>query len=125
MGGLVVALGVVMLWLFTFVVDLSSGMAFLAIFLLGVVPIVAGIAILRASRKRDSSDDGRMATIKDQIVWRAMAQGGRITASEATQHAGVPQTEVEYALMALVSDGRAAAEPGEAGEIVYRIESPV
>jgi hypothetical protein len=114
-----------MLWLFTFVVDLSSGMAFLAIFLLGVVPIVAGAAMLRASRKRDRSDDGRLATIKDQIVWRAMAQGGRITASEATQHAGVPQTEVEYALMALVSEGRAAAEPGEAGEIVYRIESPV
>jgi hypothetical protein len=30
---------------------------------------------------------------------------------------------VEFALMALVSDGRAVAEPGEAGEIVYRIES--
>lgn len=114
-----------MLWLFTFGVDLPGGLAFLANFVLGIVPAVIGVALLRASRKRRGSDSDKFVTIKDQIIWRALAQGGRITASEAAVHVGVPQTEVEFALMALVSDGRAAAEPGDAGEIVYRIESPV
>lgn len=114
-----------MLLLFTFVVNLRGGAAFLAIFVLGVVPAVAGFAVLRASRKRGKSEHDNLGTIKDQVVWRAIAQGGRITAAEAALHAGVPQPEVEFALMALISDGRAVAEPGEAGEIVYHIESPL
>ena len=125
MGGSLVVVGVVMLALFTFVVNLRGGMAFLAVFILGVVPTVTGFAVFRASRKRGKSEHDKLGTIKDQIVWRAVAQGGRITAAEAALHAGVPQPEVEFALMALVSDGRAVAEPGEAGEIVYRVESPL
>lgn len=124
MGGLLVVVGLVMLLLFTFVVNLEGGTAFLAIFVLGVVPTVTGFAIVRASRKRDKPQRDKLSAIKDQLMWRALAQGGRITAAEAALHAGVPQTEVEFALMALVSDGRALAEPGEAGEVVYRIESP-
>jgi hypothetical protein len=125
LGGLLVVVGVVMLLLFTFVVNLRGGTAFLAVFILGVVPTVTGFAFLRASRKRGKSGHDKLGTIKDQVVWRALAQGGRITAAEAALHAGVPQPEVEFALMALISDGRAVAEPGEAGEIVYRIESPL
>lgn len=125
LGGLLVVVGVVMLLLFTFVVNLGGGTAFLVVFILGVVPTVTGFAVLRASRKRGKSGHDKLGMVKDQVVWRAIAQGGRITAAEAALHAGVPQPEVEFALMALVSDGRAAAEPGEAGEIVYRIESPL
>lgn len=125
MGGLLVVVGLVMLLLFTFVVNLEGGMAFLAIFVLGVVPSVTGLALIRASRKRGKPQHDKLGAIKDQVVWRALAQGGRITAPEAAVHAGVPQPEVEFALMALVSDGRALAEAGEAGEIVYRIESPL
>ncbi len=123
MGGLLVVVGVVMLLLFTFVVNLRGGTAFLAVFILGVVPTVTGFAVLRASRKRGKSEHDKLGTVKDQVVWRAMAQGGRITAAEAALHSGAPQPDVEFALLALVSDGRAIAEPGEAGEIVYRIES--
>ncbi|MGD8866339.1 MAG: hypothetical protein PVI01_01890 [Gemmatimonadales bacterium] len=125
MGGLLVVVGVVMLLLFTFVVNLQGGTAFLAIFILGVVPTVTGFAVLRASRKRAKPQHDKLNAIKDQLIWRAVAQGGRITAAEAALQAGVPQLEVEFALMALVSDGRAMAEPGEAGEIVYRIDSPL
>lgn len=125
MGGLLVVVGVVMLLLFTFVVNLQGGTAFLAIFILGVVPTVTGFAVLRASRRRAKPQHDKLSAIKDQLVWRALAQGGRITAAEAALHAGVPQLEVEFALMALVSDGRAMAEPGEAGEIVYRVDSPL
>ncbi len=125
MGGLLVVVGVVMLLLFTFVVNLRGGTAFLAVFILGVVPTVTGFAVLRASRRRGKSEHDKLGAIKDQVLWRALAQGGRITAAEAALHAGVAQPEVEFALMALVSDGRAVAEPGEAGEIVYRIESPL
>lgn len=125
MGGLLVVVGLVMLLLFTFVVNLEGGVAFLAIFVLGVVPSVTGFAVIRASRKRGKPQHDKLSAIKDQVVWRALAQGGRITAAEAAVHAGVPQPEIEFALMALVSDGRALAEAGEAGEIVYRIESPI
>ena len=125
MGGLLVVVGVVMLLLFTFAVNLEGGTAFLAIFVLGVVPTVTGFAVLRASRKRAKPQHDKLRAIKDQVVWRALAQGGRITAAEAALHAGAPRPEVELALMGLVSDGRALAEPGEAGEIVYRIESPL
>jgi len=125
LGGLLVVVGLVMLLLFTFVVNLEGGVAFLAIFVLGVVPSVTGFAVIRASRKRGKPQHDKLSAIKDQVVWRALAQGGRITAAEAAVHAGVPQPEIEFALMALVSDGRALAEAGEAGEIVYRIESPL
>jgi hypothetical protein len=54
-----------------------------------------------------------------------MAQGGRITVAEAATHAGLPEMEVELALMSLVADGRASAEAGEAGEIVYQVVAPV
>ncbi len=116
-----------MLWLLTFAVSLPSGLDFIALLLLGVIPAVVGAALLwagfRGSNKRQSPEAERLAGIKDQITWRAIAQGGRITVAEAVAHSGLPQLEVEHALMSLVSDGRAAAEPGQEGDIVYRIES--
>lgn len=128
-GGLLLVVGLVLVGLFTFVVDLPSGLDFIAIFLLGVVPTVVGAALLRAtwrqSSQKQSPEAQRTAAIKDQIVWRAVAQGGHITASEASDHLGVTPLEVEHALLALVSEGRALAEPGETGEVMYRIDSPV
>lgn len=118
-----------MLGLFTLVVDLPGGVDIVANFLLGIVPAVVGVALLwasyRSSSRQQDPEVERLAGIKDQIVWRALAQGGRITAAEAATHAGLPEMEVEHALMSLVSEGRAAVEPGESGSIVYRIESPV
>ena len=118
-----------MLGLFTFVVSLPGGLDFIAMFLLGVVPAVVGAAVLWAglrSRGQDGdAESQRLAGIKEQIVWRAMAQGGRITAAEAAAHAGLPEMEVEFALMSLVSEGRASAEAGEAGHILYHVASPV
>ncbi len=118
-----------MLGLFTFAVDLPGGVEFLASFALGVIPAVVGAAILwagwrAASAKRDPALE-RLAGAKDQIIWRALAQGGRITAAEAAPIVGLPELEVEHALMSLVSEGRATAEAGDSGGIVYRIESPI
>jgi hypothetical protein len=125
---LLLLLGLVMLWLFTFVVSLPSGLDFIAIFALGIIPSVAGAAALwsgwRTSGKSDPEFE-RLSSIKDQIIWRAMALGGRITADEAAAHAGLPEMEVELVLMSLVSEGRASAEAGEGGRIVYQIVSPV
>ncbi len=127
-GGLLLALGLLMLWMFSFVVELPSGLEFILVFVLGVVPAVIGAAILWGgwrSAKRVNPEVERLAHVKDQVLWRAVAQGGRITVAEAAAHAGLPQMEVEHALMSLVSEGRAAAEPGESGDIVYRIDSPI
>jgi hypothetical protein len=91
--------------------------------------MVVGAAILwasfRVSAVRQDPEGERMALIKDQIVWRAVAQGGRITSAEAAVHAGLPPLEVEHAMMSLVSEGHAIVEPGESGDIVYRVDSPV
>jgi cadmium resistance protein CadD (predicted permease) len=129
LGGLLLALGLVMLWLFTFVVSLPSGLEFIASLTLGVVPAVAGVALLwagwRSSGKSGDPEAIRVAGVKEQIVWRAVAQGGRITAAEAAAHVGQPEMQIEHALMSLVAEGRAAAEPGAGGEIVYRIDSPL
>lgn len=128
LGGLLLALGLTVLWLLTFVVSLPSGLEFIAVFLLGVMPAVVGFAMLyagwRSGKHRDPEAE-RLAGIKDQIVWRAMAQEGVITAAEAAAHAGLPETEVELALMSLLSEGRASAEADDNGQIVYRITSPV
>ncbi len=129
MGGLLLVVGLVMLGVFTFLVDLPSGLGFLASFVLGVVPAVVGAAILwgdwRTSAKSKSPEAKRQAEIKDQIVWRALAQGGRITSAEAAAQAGLEPLEVEHALLSLVSEGRAEVEAGESGDIIYRIDSPV
>ena len=128
-GALLLVLGLVMLWLFGFVVDLPGGLDFVASFVLGIVPVVVGVAMLwadyRSSSRRRDPEAERLAGIKDQIVWRAMAQGGRITAADAAAHAGLTELEAEHGLMSLVSDGQAIVEPGESGNIVYRIESPL
>jgi cadmium resistance protein CadD (predicted permease) len=127
LGGLLLTLGLVMLTLFWFVVSLPSGLDFIATFTLGVIPAVVGAAMLwagwRGAGKGDPEQE-RLASLKDQIIWRALAQDGRITAAEAAAHSGLPEMEVELALMSLVADGRASAEPGD-GAIVYRIESAV
>lgn len=123
-GGLLLALGLVMLWLFTFVVGLPSGLEFTASLTLGVVPAVVGAAILWAGwrgKRRDASSE-QSSAVKDQIVWRAVAQDGRITAAEAATHIGLPEPQIEQALMSLVAEGRAAVEPGADGEIVYQID---
>jgi hypothetical protein len=126
-GGLLLTLGLVMLALFWFVVSLPAGIGFIAIFALGVIPAVVGAAMLwagwRVAGKSDPEQE-RLASLKDQIVWRALAQDGRITASEAAVHSGLAEMEVELALMSLVADGKATAEPGD-GTIVYRIVSAV
>jgi hypothetical protein len=127
LGGLLFTFGLVMLTLLWFVVSLPSGLDFIAIFTLGVVPAVVGAAMFWAGWRGASKSDPeqeRLASLKDQIVWRALAQEGRITAAEAATHSGLPEMEVELALMSLVADGKATAEPGD-GSIVYRIESAV
>ncbi len=117
-----------MLWLLTFVVSLPSGLDFIALLVLGVLPAVVGAALLwagyRGKKKSHSPEAERLSSVKDQIVWRAIAQGGRITAADAATHYGLTEVEVEHALMSLVAEGKAAAEPGSAGGIVYRIDSP-
>jgi hypothetical protein len=126
---LLLAVGLTFVVLFTFVVSTPGGLKFALIFLFGVVPAVVGAAMLwhgyRSSAKSRDPEAQRVAGLMEQIVWRAVATGGRTTTSEAAAHTGRPQTEVEFALMTLVSEGLAAVEPSESGEIVYRIDSPV
>lgn len=127
-GGLLLALGLAILAL-TFIVRMPDGLRFTVTFLFGIVPAVVGAAFLwsgyRSTSKRQDPEVERLAGIKEQIVWKAIAQDGRITAAEAAAHAGLPPMEAEHALMSLVSEGRAAVEPGESGDIVYRIDSPL
>ena len=128
-GGLLLALGLVIVAGSIFVLDLPSGLRISVTFLFGIVPAVIGAAMIwsgyRSTAKDRDPESARLAGIKEQIVWRAVAQGGRITAAEAAAHAGLAPMEAEHALMTLVSEGRAAVEPGEEGDIVYRIDSPV
>ena len=115
--------------LFTFAVDLPSGPSFAAIFVLGLIPAAVGLGLLWSSWRSPgrSSDPNaeRIASLKEQVVWRAMARGGEITAAEAAAHTGMESRDAEYALMLLVSEGRARVEPGPTGEIVYHIDSPL
>lgn len=128
-GRLLLVLGLVIIAGSNFILDLPSSLRISVTFLLGVVPGVIGAAIIwseyRGSSKNRDPEFSRLAGIKEQIVWKAVAQGGRITAAEAAAHAGLAPMEAEHALMSLVSEGRAAVEPGEGGEVVYRVESPV
>lgn len=113
--------------LFSFAVDLPSGLDFIILLALGIVPAVIGLALLsagrRRSKKKSDPDAQRFEGLKEQIVWRAIARGGAITSAEVVAHTGAPPADAEYALMLLVSEGRAQVEPGAAGEVVYRIES--
>ena len=115
LGGLLLTAGLVLLATFMFVVRLPDGLQITGTFLLGIVPAVIGAAMLwsgfRSTPKSKDPEAGRLAGIKEQIVWRAQA--------------GLPPMEVELALMSLVAEGRAAVEPGESGEVVYRIASPL
>lgn len=79
-------------------------------------------AKMRRSKGRETPDSQLQKEIRDQIIWRAMAQGGRITAEEAAAHGGQSPMEVERALMSLVAEGRATAEAGDDGGIVYRVD---
>lgn len=128
-GGLLLVLGLVMLGLFTFAVDLPSGLDFIAILVLGIVPAVVGLALIWARWRRpgraSDPEAQRLAGLKEQIIWRAVARGGEITVTEASAHSGVSATDAEHALMVLVAEGRARVEPGSGGEIVYRIDSPL
>lgn len=107
-----------------------SGFAFNSIILiLGLAAIVMLIMAMllwsRRRRKRPGEDavsqDQRL--IREQIIWRAVAQGGKITVADAAAHGGQPPLEVERVLMTLVAEGRARAEAGENGEIVYYVDS--
>jgi hypothetical protein len=119
----------VILAMFMFVVRLPDGLQITGTFVLGILPAVVGAAVLwsgfRSGSKSQDPEAERLAGVKEQIVWKAVAQDGRITPAEAAAHAGLPPMEVELALMSLVAEGRAAVEPGESGEIVYRIVSPL
>lgn len=127
-GGVLVVFGLVVLAVSAFAVRVPGSLKFLTNFLLVVLPIVSGSAMLwvgwRRSAKRRDPEAARQAEIKDRIVWKAAAQGGRIKEAEAIAHGGAPRTEVEHALIALVSEGRAAIEAGEEGEVVYRVDLP-
>ena len=127
LGGLLLVMGLAMLGLFTFGISLPEGLGFVANFVLGVVPAVVGAALVwagfRGSVQRRDPEAERLNMIKDQVVWRAMAQGGRITASEVASHGNVPPLEAEHALMTLVAEGRAFVESADSG-VVYRVEVP-
>jgi hypothetical protein len=106
----------------------SGGLALMGYLLLGLAIVVIGGAILlalfrRSTVKRDPEAE-RIDSLKDQIIWRALAQGNRVTAAEVAAETGLSEADAELALMALVSEGRAVAEPGESGGIVYRVDSP-
>lgn len=119
--------GAVMIALFTFAVNLPDGLDFGAVLVLGIVPVATGFALLWSNWRGRRADAGLsgVGAIKDQIIWRAVALGGRITAAEAAAHCGLPEPEVEQVLLSLVSAGQADAEPGEGGGIVYRVQTPV
>lgn len=76
----------------------------------------------RRSKGRRDPEAQLQREIQEQITWRAMAQGGGITVEEAVTHGGRSPADVERALMIMVAEGRARAEPGDDGQIVYRIE---
>lgn len=106
-----------------------SGFAFNSVILiLGLAAVILIIMVLLVwSRRRRESDDesesGEQRLIREQIIWRALAQGGKITVAEAAAHGGQAPFDVERALMALVAEGKARAEAGEEGDIVYYIDS--
>jgi hypothetical protein len=118
-----------MLALLTFVVSLPSGIQITATFLLGVIPFFVGAAMIwygfRSGSKSKDPEEARLAGIKEMIFWKAIAQDGRITAAEAAAHAGLPAMDIEHALMSLVAEGRAVVEPGQTGDVVYRVQSPL
>jgi hypothetical protein len=127
LGGVILVIGLGMLGLFTFGLRLPGGLQFGVNFLFGVIPTVVGAALLwsgwRSSSKRQDPETLRLNAVQDQIIWRAMALGGRITRAEAAQHTRMPAGEIEQALMLLISKGRATVEPGEKGEVVYRVDT--
>lgn len=98
----------------TFVLSLA------AVFLLVLVVIV--VMKMRRGKKSKGSEGDLQEEIKEQIIWRALAQGGRITAAEAASHGGRSPLDVERALLSLVAEGRAQAEAGEEREIVYLVD---
>lgn len=107
-----------------------SGLAFHGVILiLGLAAIVMLVmaVLLWSRRRRKKSGEGAVSEdqrlIREQIIWRAVAQGGKITVAEAAAHGGQQPPEVERVLMALVAEGRARAEAGENGEIVYYVDS--
>lgn len=111
-----------------YVVQGSGGLALMGYLLLGLAIVVIGGAILwalfrRSTVSRRDPEAERIDSLKDQIIWRAIGQGNRITAAEAAAQSGVTEGEAEMALLALVSEGRAAAEPGESGGVVYRVDA--
>lgn len=106
--------------------DSSGGLALMGYLLLGLAIVIIGGAILlalfrRSAVSRRDPEAERIDSLKDQIIWRALGQNNRITAAEAAAQSGLSEGDAEMALMALVSEGRAVAEPGESGGIVYRI----
>ena len=117
-----------MLGSLSFVQSSSGGLALIGYLLLGVAILVFGGAILlalfRRTVKSKDPEAERLDNVKDQIVWRAMGQGNRITAAEVAGQTGMTEGDAELALMALVSEGRAVAEADESGSIVYRIGAP-
>ncbi len=98
----------------TFVLSLA------AVFLFVFVAIV--VMKKRRGKKREGSEGDLQEEIKEQIIWRAMAQGGRITAAEAASHGGRSPLDVERALLSLVAEGRAQVEVGEEEGIVYLVD---
>jgi hypothetical protein len=109
--------------------DSSGGLALMGYLLMGLAIVVIGGAILmalfrRSAVSRRDPEAERIDSLKDQIIWRALGQGNRITAAEAAAQSGLTEGDAEMALMALVSEGRAVAEPSESGGIVYRVDAP-
>lgn len=118
-----------MLGILNVVQSSSGGLALMGYLLMGLAIIIVGGAILlalfrRSTVSRRDPEAERADNLKDQIIWRALAQENRITAADVAAHFGITEADAEMALMALVSEGRAVAEPNEEGGIVYRIDAP-
>ncbi|UCC73605.1 MAG: hypothetical protein JSV86_03305 [Gemmatimonadota bacterium] len=106
----------------------SGGLALMGYLLLGLAIVIIGGAVLlalfrRSAVTRRDPEAERLDNLKDQIIWRALGQGTRVTAAEVAAQSGLTEADAELALMALVSEGRAVAEPGESGGVIYRIGS--
>ena len=127
-GGIILVAGLLTLALLATVAPLPAGLKFIAYFLFAIAPIAVGVALIWTGWRGSAGSSPEVqekANIKDQIIWQALAKGGHITVSEVADLVDLLPSDAELVLMSLVAEGRAAAEPKDSGEVVYRIESVI
>lgn len=99
LGGVLLMFGLGMLRLFAFALRLPGDLRFGVGFSFGVIPTVAGAALLwsgwRISSRGQDPETPRINAMRDPIFWRAMALGGQITSVNAAAHAGAQRAEAE------------------------------